>query len=232
MWEARRLEQYRTDVLAEQDQLRAQLQLLQQQLQQLQQGGADEAAHTCDNPNCTECRGDGSSTVTTHATYDLRTWSEEDMEAFTEFHAQADFWGCMPVTAGMTEEELFGPPPGGRRLVAAGAVAAAAAAAARGAGMAERRVWSQGNEMDLHQRIRVSGVAFTSCDLRRSIHSSYCARQASQLASILVLPYLLLPRILLGFVLRACYLHAPPASCCFPAVANFIHPRALASIRS
>lgn len=170
--EARRHDEYRNDMMYELEQMRAQLQQLRHQLQQ---GGTDEAAHTCDNPNCTECRGDGGISTTPHALYDLTTWSEEDWEDFTEFHAQTDYWGYMPVTAGMTDEELFGPPPGGRRLAAAGAMVAAAAGRP---GMAERSAWDQKKEVDLHQRIRVSGVTYARPGLALSIHCSNCVCQA------------------------------------------------------
>ncbi len=43
--------------------------------------------------------------------WDPDTWQGEDAAPFAELCHDADFWGCMPVTAGVSDAELFGRQP-------------------------------------------------------------------------------------------------------------------------
>ncbi len=106
--------------------------------------------------------------VKDHEGADMARWEPGDRMLFTDFQWQVDYWGALPVTAGMSEAELFG------------TEFSSGGAQSNEARRDEARAWGQAQDVELSHRLHVSVQAWlrpcgliparrcssTSCSLR------------------------------------------------------------------
>lgn len=124
-----------------------QMEELSNELYRLQQlcGGSQEQSGAAGGA------GDAATEVAFLSEYDgvaMARWGLKDQVLFMHFQWRADYWGALPVTAGMSETELFGTAFSG------------GGAHCNEARRDEARAWGQQQDVELSHRLHVSVQAW------------------------------------------------------------------------